>query len=49
MPSEEDKDYIEKTIRLKEICAKELNIHQDEVSLENFIKWLIDKVLPNEK
>ena len=44
MVTEEEKDYIEKVIRLKPKCANELKIPPDEITLEQFIKWLISKI-----
>lgn len=49
MTQEEEKDFIEKVLRLRPICAKELNMHIDEINLDQFIKWLIDKVANNDK
>jgi len=44
MTSEEEKDFAEKIIRLRPKCCAELGISQDELTVNGFVKWLVDRI-----
>jgi len=49
MTHEEEKDFAEKVIRLRPKCCEELGVQQDKLSMDSFVKWLVNKVAKYEE
>lgn len=49
MDQKKEKDFAEKIIRLRPKCCKELKISPEKLSMDNFLKWLVDRILKYEE